>query len=89
MNYITLYLVDLKAKQWAEVGVYYSIGSVEMGFDVDLPFHPLFDQGMDVVHMDDRRDRCRFRRGEKWVDPICADFDKFVSIIDNQKQMEV
>ncbi len=31
MNYLTLYLVNFSAQKWAEVGVYYSMGSAQFG----------------------------------------------------------
>lgn len=90
MNYLTLYLVDLKSRQWAEVGVHYSWASVDVEVDSGIYYTPnsMNPLTSTLVVMDDRRTKCRFRRGTKWVSPICADYDKFISIIGDTLEVQ-
>lgn len=89
MNYLTLYLVDFKAQEWAECGVHYSWGSVDVEVDGGIYYVPnsMNPTTSVLVVMDDERKKCRIRRGDRWVSPICADFDNFISIIENQKEI--
>lgn len=88
MNYLTLFLVDLKNKMWAETGVHYSWASVDFEVDGGIYYVPnsMNPLTSTLVVMDDRRTKCRFRSGSGWVSPICADYDNFISILENQKE---
>ena len=89
MNYLTLYLFNLEALQWSEVGVYYSMGSAQFGATIDVPEHPLKDRpGFILALIDDRRTKCRFFEGRKWISPECGRYDKFISIIDSQEEVK-
>ena len=90
MNYLTLYLVDLKSRQWAEVGVHYSWASVDVEVDSGIYYVPnsMNPLASTLVVMDDQRNTCKFRRGSKWLSPTSADYDNFISIIGDTREVK-
>lgn len=93
MNWLTLYVVDLKKPAWFEVGVFQDMEQVEREIEIGpgwyLPTELIDSEDIQLVVQNDTRTQCRFRtEDDKWEDPICAEYDKFISIIGNVPQIE-
>jgi len=90
-NWITLYVVDLKNRRWHAAGLFLTMEGVNK--DVDLgpgwwtPTEMIDNPDCELFVMNDSRSMCQIRNNDTFESPTCAKYDRFVSVIDNTKEV--